>query len=142
MKRTLNGKIVLFFTLVLWVMLVRCLTGCSQAEKPEKLRDLEFTVVGDQEVPEELKGMIMEKKASPFKLTYTDEQSLYIVEGYGEQPTGGYSIAVQEMYLTENSIVFRAELIGPEKGEDAGNEKSYPYIVVKTEFLEEPVIFQ
>lgn len=142
MKRTLNGKIVLFFTLVLWVMLVRCLTGCSQAEEPEKLRDLEFTVVGDQEVPEELKGMIMEKKASPFKLTYTDEQSLYIVEGYGEQPTGGYSIAVQEMYLTENSIVFRAELIGPEKGEDTGNEKSYPYIVVKTEFLEEPVIFQ
>ena len=38
--------------------------------------------------------------------------------------------------------MFDAELIGPEKGEDGGTEKSYPYIVVKTELLENSVVFQ
>ena len=62
--------------------------------------------------------------------------------GYGEQPTGGYSIEVDELYLTENAIVIDTELEGPEKGEPTGVEKSYPYVVVRTEYLEEPVIFQ
>ena len=62
--------------------------------------------------------------------------------GYGEQATGGYSISVNELYLTENSIVIDTELKGPEKGETVGVEKSYPYIAVQTEYLENPVIFQ
>ena len=32
--------------------------------------------------------------------------------------------------------------MGPQAGEDGGTEKSYPYIVVKTEYLEDPVVFQ
>ena len=49
---------------------------------------------------------------------------------------------MKELYLTENAIVADTELLGPESAEQAGTEKSYPYIVVKTEYLEEPVIFQ
>ena len=49
---------------------------------------------------------------------------------------------MEEQYLTENSIVIDTELKGPEKGETVGVEKSYPYIVVQTEYLENPVIFQ
>ncbi len=142
MGRILRGKKALAAVLFLWVVLANCLAGCTRNDAPEKLRDLEFTVVGDGEVPEELKNIIGEKQAAPFKLTYSDGQGLYIVQGYGEQETGGYSIAVRQLYLTEDSIVFDAELIGPEKGEDGGTEKSYPYIVVKTELLENPVVFQ
>ncbi len=142
MGRIWKGKTVLIAALFLWVLVVRGLTGCTQNTAPEKVRDLEFTVVGDEEVPEELKNIIAEKKTAPFKLTYSNGQGLYIVQGYGEQETGGCSIAVRQLYLTEDSIVFDAELMGPEEGEDGGTEKSFPYIVVKTEFLENPVIFQ
>lgn len=142
MGRISRGKKALAAVLFLWVVLANCLAGCTRNDAPEKLRDLEFTVVGDGEVPEELKNIIGEKQAAPFKLTYSDGQGLYIVQGYGEQETGGYSIAVRQLYLTEDSIVFDAELIGPEKGEDGGTEKSYPYIVLKTELLENPVVFQ
>ena len=62
--------------------------------------------------------------------------------GYGEQETGGYSISVRELYLTENAIVADTELLGPQNLEQTGAEKSYPYIVIKTEYLEEPIIFQ
>ena len=49
---------------------------------------------------------------------------------------------MNELYLTENAIVIDTELKGPEKGEETGVEKSYPYIVIRTEYLENPVIFQ
>lgn len=143
MGRRVNGKMVWVFFLLFWVLMVRFLTGCSvEKENQDKVRDLEFTVVGEGDLPEELKNLVEEKKAAPFKLTYSNDQGLYIAVGYGEQATGGYSISVRELYLTENSIVIDTELTGPEKGETVGVEKSYPYIVIRTEYLENPVIFQ
>ena len=136
MRNRLNGKILLVAGLFVWAFVVRMLTGCSvQKNEQDKVRDLEFAV-------EELKSLIEEKKAADFRLTYSNDQGLYIAVGYGQQATGGYSIAVRELYLTENSIVVDTELLGPEKGEEVGVEKSYPYIVVRTEYLENPVIFQ
>lgn len=143
MRRVINGRIMLMVSLLLWVCLVRLLTGCNvNKETQDKVRDLEFTVVGEAELPGELLEIVAEKKLQPFKLTYSNDQGLYIVVGYGEQATGGYSITVNELYLTENSILIDTELLGPEKGETTGVEASYPYIVVQTEYLEEPVIFQ
>lgn len=126
------------------LLLAVLFTGGCKVSKDDgkKVRDLEFTVTGDSEVPEELKQIITGKMSQPFKLTFSDEQNLYIVVGYGPQSTGGYSIAVKELYLTSNSIVIDTELLGPEKGENPAPETSYPYVVVKTENLENPVIFQ
>lgn len=126
---------------VVFMLAVACM-GCFSKENKDKVKDLEFTVVEDAQVPEELKELIEQKKEKDFKLTYSNEDSLYIVVGYGQQPTGGYSIQVRELYLTDNAIVLDTELIGPEKGEDAGTEPSFPYIVIKTELLEEQVVFQ
>lgn len=143
MRRKVSGKMLLAAALLLWTLMVRVLTGCSVAkDEQDKVRDLDFTVVGEADLPEELKELVLEKKSMPFKLTYSNNKGLYIVVGYGEQATGGYSITVKELYLTENSIVVDTELQGPQKGEEAGVEKSYPYIVLQTEYLENPVIFQ
>lgn len=118
-------------------------SGCKiSKDDGKKVRDLEFTVVGEVDIPAELKQIMAEKISQPFKLTFSDEQNLYIVVGYGPQSTGGYSITVKELYLTDNSIVIDTELLGPEKGENPAPETSYPCIVVKTENLENPVIFQ
>ena len=70
------------------------------------------------------------------------DDSLYIVRGFGMQETGGYSIQVQNLYLAQNAIYFEADLIGPENGAEAEKAVSYPYIVVKTERLEENVVFE
>ena len=123
MRKLLSGKMMLVVCLLAWVCIVRLLTGCSVArESQEKVRDLEFTVVGENELPQELKALAEEKKAAPFKLSYSNDQGLFIVVGYGEQSTGGYSITVRELYLTENSIVIDTELLGPHKGEEPGVE--------------------
>lgn len=143
MKTLIFKKWMVFFGLSMWILAACTLSGCKVSENHEdKVRDLEFTVVADTDISQELKQIIAEKQKSPFKLTYSDDQNLYIVVGYGEQASGGYSIAVNELYLTDNSIVLDTELIGPEKEENAGTEPSYPFIVIKTEMSELPVVFQ
>ncbi|WP_432626656.1 protease complex subunit PrcB family protein [Brotaphodocola sp.] len=138
-----GGNLLLTGCLILWVLVVHVMTGCSVTrENKDKVRDLDFTVTAAEELPEELRKLTEEKKTSPFKLTYTNDGGLYIAVGYGEQPSGGYSIVVNELYLTENAIVIDTELKGPESAEESGTEKSYPYVVVQTEYLEQPVIFQ
>ena len=111
------------------------------SEENVKLRDLDFTVLSEEKIPEELKSIIEEKKAQPFKLTYSDNEYLFICIGYGEQATGGYSIAVNELYLTDSAIHVNTQLLGPENSERGSNVPSYPFIVIKTEFLDQTVIF-
>lgn len=118
-------------------------TGCGNRapQAPEKVRDLELTVVSEDKLPEELLAAITEKKAAPFKFTFQDGDYLYICIGYGEQESGGYSITVEDLYLTENAVYVKTCLIGP--GADVPNDgvKSYPYIVIKTEYLDYSVVF-
>ena len=70
------------------------------------------------------------------------DDSLYLCIGYGEQATGGYSISVNELYLSENAIYFDTNLIGPDPSETVAETVSCPYLVVKTEYLDKPVVFQ
>lgn len=130
-------------------MLVVCfglsflLAGCTMlSEERIKLRDLDFTVLSEEKIPEELMTIIQEKKGEPFKLTYCDNDNLYISIGYGEQATGGYSIAVNELYLTDNAIYVNTSLLGPESAVQGDKAPSYPCIVIKTEKLDETVIFE
>lgn len=127
----------LFLLLLGLTSLVSC--GFSK-QNTTKIRDLDYTVLEEEEIPEELLTMIEEKKEGECKLTYTFEGYLYIARGFGQQQTGGYSIQMQELYLTENAIYFNAELLGPTPEEAIGGE-SYPYIVIKTEALDRSVVF-
>ena len=54
------------------------LTGCGLLSKENvKLRDLDFTVLSEEKIPEELKTVIAEKGTEPFQLTYSDNQNTH-----------------------------------------------------------------
>ncbi len=122
---------------------VMMLSGCMiEKTNRTKVRDLDYHVVAEAELPEELKTQIEEKKATDFKMTYETPEHLYIVRGYGEQATGGYSIQVTELYLSSNAVFFKSTLIGPRKGENAAKSPSYPYVVIQTEKVDKNVVFE
>lgn len=134
-KRIYGGLLAVVMTLLLG--------GCTFSQnKTEKIRDLEYTIMNEKELPEELKAEIENSKEAGFKYTYSDGQYLYIANGYGKQETGGYSIQMKELYLTDNAIYFKAELYGPQNGETVSKASSYPYIVIKTEMMDFPVVFE
>lgn len=134
-------KKILSTILSLCILLTLC--ACSAKElATEKIRDIDITVIKEEDIPEELMTMIKEKETTPFKLTYADQGALYIAEGYGEQPTSGYSIEVKECFETKNAIYLHTNLIGPSKEERIVEKATYPYIVIKMEFIDKNVVFQ
>ena len=138
-----NRSIVIRFLCLVCVACILALSGCSFLEGGDvKLRDLEFTVLSEEKIPAELKELLQEKREEAFGFTYTDQGDLYICIGYGKQISGGYSIAVDELYLTEENIHVAATLIGPEAANKKNPTPTYPMIVLKTSDLGKPVIFQ
>ena len=135
-----------FRGLLLLLMIITTATvliGCKTEDKEiKRLQDLEFTVIEDADLPGELKEIIDEKKEEPFKLSYSNKDYLYIVVGYGKQNSGGYSITVEDLYLTSNAIYIDTNLIGPSKEDMVSQGVTYPYVVVKLEFRDERVVFE
>ncbi len=124
------------------VLLLLFLTACGvETQDSQKVQDLEFTVLAAEEIPEELFSVLEEKKAAPFKVTYEDEGYLYICIGYGEQSSSGYSIAVEDLYLTSNAIYVNTELLGPGAGEETAETTTCPYLVLKLEYMDKSVVF-
>ena len=91
-------------------------------------------------IPEEISELMEQKKKNVFQMTYQVGDIRYLMKGYGEQLTGGYSIQVEEVSESENAVFCKTRLIGPEKA-DAGSEPSYPCIVLKIRETEKPIEF-
>lgn len=130
-------------TTVLCICLLAVCQGCSvKKTNTEKVRDVEITVLEEEKIPEELAKQIEGKKEEPFKITYADNDALYIAIGYGEQKTSGYSIEVKECYETKNAVYIHTNLIGPSKEEKIVEAKTFPYVAVKMEFIDKHVVFE
>lgn len=127
-------------TILTLVLMLMINTACGEEE--ERLRDLEFTVVSEECILPELAAELEKKKTEAFGESFSDGAYLYMCAGYGEMETGGYSIAIKEVYLTQQAIYIDTTLMGPSSEDKKKyNEPSYPMIVVKTEFIDAPVIF-
>ena len=129
-------------TVFVLLFLLCLLSGCS-IEKVRAQNGLkpEYTVMKETDFPDKVKELIAENKESEFQLTYQDGSWLYLIKGYGKQKTGGYSIQIEDLSLWENAIHLQTVLLGPEE-EDLKDDPSYPYLVVRMKYREEPVIFE
>ena len=80
---------------ILWSLLL--VSGCNFIRIEEEPRKpLEYSIVKNEDLPAELAALIQEKKANEFQLTYQSEKELFLIKGYGQQMSGGYSISVEE----------------------------------------------
>lgn len=119
------------------------LTGCHvEILEDEKVRDVAFSLVDKDEIPEELKAKIEEEKESPMRLTYTDSETegLYIVRGYGKQETSGYSIQIEEVYEGGNAVYVKTSLEGPGAKEKIVEKPTCPYAAIKIEKTKKQII--
>lgn len=140
MRKGLMQKISFQLTVL---MLVFFLSGCGMIMGADETRTaMDFTVVEQEEIPEELKKLIEKHKTEEMQIVFEDNGFLYAVRGYGEQPTGGYSIAVDECAESEEYIYIATTLIGPDQTETLAEAPSYPVIVVKIESREKEIIFE
>lgn len=132
-------KIILLLTITMILAMAAC---SNKAISDEKVKDVDYTVVAEADIPDTLRNAIEEKKEEPFKLSYSDGESLYIAVGYGRQSSGGYSIVVDELYMTDSNIVYATTLTGPDNNSVITDKPSFPYMVVKTEYTDCEVIYE
>lgn len=127
----------------LFLALLTVLGGCRIIRiEEEERKPVEYQVVRQEDIPKELLALIGEKKKEEFQMTYQSGETLYLVKGYGQQMSGGYSIQVAELGKSPNAVFFRTKLMGPSELKGSGGEPSYPYIVIKTAYFKEPVQFE
>lgn len=112
----------------------------GQAEKEQT--DMDFTVCEAGRLPAELVELIEGKKAEPFRLTFTTREYMYIVVGYGAQPRGGCSVTVNELYRTEDAVHIKTNLVGVEGETIRIDGMTYPYVAVKCENQNLPVVYE
>ncbi len=125
------------------VFCLLAMAGCSgENGEVTKVKDLDYTVVEEADVPEQLLTLINKKKQNAFCLTYKSEDAYYICQGFGTQMTSGYSIAVDELFLGTNAIYIKNTLIGPGKDELVTQNATHPFIVVKIELMDYNVVFE
>lgn len=142
MRKSLVSLLLLMIMVIGTGALAMSVSGCSKAESEEKLTPADFTVVCYDDIPKDFLREIEEKKETDFKLTCISDGWLYIARGYGKQNTGGYSIDVKEVSVSDNAVYFDSELIGPKQGEAANKLATYPYVVVKIEDAGRSVVFR
>lgn len=136
MRRKLRTLCLCFLALLFF------LTGCGGKKAEDvKKTEVEFTVVSPEDMPEELTEIIEENRQGELKLTYEDQGYAYLVRGYGQQKTGGYSICVNQVYLSEDGLHVDTSLIGPPKDQKIRDEASYPYLTLKIEAPDAPIFF-
>ena len=140
MRKSLVSLLLLMIMVIGTGALAMSVSGCSKAEPEEKLTPADFTVVCYDDIPKDFLREIEEKKETDFKLTCISDGWLYIARGYGN--TGGHSIAVKEVSVSDNAVYFDSELIGPKQGEAANKLATYPYVVVKIEDAGRSVVFR
>lgn len=130
-------------TVLAVILCAFCLSSCKAGKiEGKKLRDIEYTVVDKSEIPEELAQEIEQAKCEEMKMCYGDQGYLYIVRGYGERDTTGYSVKVDACYETENGIYLRTDLLGPDKNQEILDKKTFPYLVIKMEYTDKQVIYE
>ena len=138
------GELRRYGTGILLLMLLCSLLGGCSIEKVRAGDGVkpEYTVIKEEDFPEKVKELTNENKEKEFQMTYQDQGYLYLLKGYGKQETGGYSIQIEDLSLWENAIHIKTVLMVPEDEEKLTDEPSYPCLVVKMKYREEPVIFE
>lgn len=140
-KKLIFNCIKPIFLIFFLISLLYFTIGCEKKEE-KKTSSVDFTIVTESDMPKDLKKLIKERRKNPFELSYSDGSYLYIIKGYGRQETSDYSIIVNDFYLSGDNLVFDTDLTGPGKDSNTTGKASYPYIVIKTEYIENSIIFQ
>ena len=71
------GKIMTFVLALLIIMPACAMTGCSGSKEPDNKTSVDYTVVENADLPEELRKLIESKKDKVMRLTYTTIHMLW-----------------------------------------------------------------
>lgn len=115
--------------------------GCVKKDVQGKRENVKYAVCRQSVLPKELKELIDQEKKEVFHFTYSTRDYTYYAIGYGEQPGKGYKIKVKEFTMDKDHVYIDTTLIGITK-EHQKEGRSYPYLVLKSQYYEKDAVFR
>lgn len=96
------------------------LSGCAvQYAEESRIADIEYEVIERaSEVPDAVADMISRQGGSPYMLTFSDGETLYIARGYGSDHLPGCTVTAEEVYETEHAVCIRTRISGRDRREE------------------------
>ena len=110
--------------MILVLVALACVSSGCRKEAARERQELDFTVCAQTELPDDLRGLIEEKKLHAFQLSYTTKEHLYIVVGYGEHDRTNLCVVVEELYKTDRAIYVKTNLKTMEGAGDGQSDKA------------------
>ena len=95
--------------------LILTVTGCQKQQNESQREDVQYAVCRQSVLPKELKQIIKEEKKEACHFTYSTQDYIYYVVGYGRQKGKGYQIKVKSFQMDESHIYIDTTLIGVTK---------------------------
>ena len=134
----------LTFLLVVALELMIFCVGCARFDVADSGEALLYDVCDESMLPDELVAIIDRKKEKPFNLVYSNSTYTYIVIAAGMQERDDVGVTLDEMYKDDNAIYVKGvlrQVATPTDGV-AGDNVSFPYIVVRIIKMDLPVVFR
>lgn len=136
------------FFMLLFFSLVE-ISGCNFEEKNgDTVKDktaVDYAVCFEGQLPDELSDIIEERKEKPFKLSYRNNEYLYIAVGYGAHEANNFCVGVKDLFKSSKGIFIGTEIftdkIIPEEITNKGTFSRYPYVVIRCKEKDLTVFF-
>lgn len=111
-----------------------------------KTEAIDYVVCDEMMIPDELKEIINNKKSEAFSLSYEVNSYTYLAIGYGEMDRCDLSIIIEELKLKNENLYIETLLRRKYEADNLenvskGDTKTMPYIVIRCEIKDVPVIF-
>lgn len=102
---------------------------------------LDFTRIDYQDLPEQIKSWVDNSRKQEIAQTKNFAGYTYILVTYGEKPTGGYRVEIQELQKRKDSIEIFVEFQAPAADQMVTQAFTYPYDLVRIKATDIPFQF-
>ena len=107
-----------------------------------KVADVNYEIIDYFNLSETLRQCYDLSTCKNTRLIYEDEGYQYLIICYGPMSTTGYSIEVNALYETKNTIIIDTTLKGPSKQDYVEEKESSPTMVIRIPKQEKLIIFK
>ncbi len=128
------------FLVTLLTLTMLFVYGCAEVEEEGKVVT-PLDPEEKEELPEEIKSWIEDSRDEFGGRVRVHNDLLYILVTYGEKPTGGYVVEIDEVEKRDQTLVVTAEFTEPGEDEIVTQAITYPYDLAVVEETELPVEF-
>ncbi len=128
-------------TVMVFALLLVLAAGCGEKTVGGPT-EMNFQRVQEEQLPGEVQNWLNENIIEYGEKTFVHENKLYILVAYGEKPTAGYTVEIDQVEKLDGNINVYASFQDPGPDDMVATVITYPYDLVVIDDQGLPVIFK